>query len=264
MVSYISKKDRNLMDKKFIETFDVNDWEVATETGWVGITHTNKTIEYKVWEVKVNGLSKPLRCADNHILFRNDYSKVFVKDLVSGDKIVTASGPTIVEYVKELDYSEEMYDLSVDSELHGYLTDGILSHNTTIVAVFALWYGMFNNDKTVAILAQQLDGAIEMVDRVKLMLEYLPPFMKPGVKLYNKKTIVFENNCKIFANATTGKAVRGKSINCQTGDAVVTIKDNVTGEIENLTFEEVEDRLLLLQEGFDPTRSKVIDLSDKE
>ena len=68
------------MDKKFIESFDVNDWQVATQTGWVDVTHTNKTIEYKVWEVKVSGYDKPLKCADNHILFRNirDLKKIFL------------------------------------------------------------------------------------------------------------------------------------------------------------------------------------------
>jgi len=252
------------VDKKFIESFNVEDWQVATQTAWADITHTNKTIEYKVWEVKVIGLDKPLRCADNHILFRNDFSQVFVKDLKPGDTVVTCTGPSRVEYVKELDYSENMFDLSVDSNLHAYLTDGILSHNTTIVAVFALWYAMFNSDKTVAILAQQLEGAIEMVDRIKLILEYLPEFLRPGVKTYNKKTIVFENNCKIFANATTGKAVRGKSINCQTGDSVVTIKDNVTGEVEDLTFNELEQRLMLLQEGLDPSLFNFINLSEED
>jgi len=248
---------------KLIETINVDDWQVSTDTGWVDITHTNKTIEYKVWKLVVDGVKEPLLCADNHIVFDRKYNQVFVKDLIEGDFIVTATGPSKVISIKELDYSENMFDLTVGSDRHAYLTGGILSHNTTIVALFALHYAMFNKDKTVAILAQQLDGAIEMVDRIKLILEYLPDFMKPGVKTYNKKTIVFENGCKIFANATTPKAVRGKSINCQTGDAVVTVQDNVTGKIEELTFEELEDRLILLQEGFDPSDTKFIKIGDE-
>ena len=247
---------------ELIETFDVNDWQVSTNTGWVDVTHTNQTIKYKVWKLQVDGVKEPLLCADNHIVFDRNYNQIFVKDLIEGDFIVTATGPSKVINIKELDYSENMFDLTVDSINHAYLTGGILSHNTTIVALFALHYAMFNKDKTVAILAQQLDGAIEMVDRIKLILEYLPDFMKPGVKTYNKKTIVFENGCKIFANATTPKAVRGKSINCQTGDAVVTVQDNKTGEIQELTFEELEKNLILLQEGIEPSESIYLELGD--
>jgi hypothetical protein len=32
--------------KKFIETFDVSDWEVETDTGWSDIKEIGKTIEY--------------------------------------------------------------------------------------------------------------------------------------------------------------------------------------------------------------------------
>lgn len=245
---------------KIIETFDVNDWEVTTELGWTDITHTNKTIEFDVYELKIKGYDEPLRCADNHIVFKPNHIETFVKDLKSGDLVITATGSEVVEYVKSLGYKETMYDLSVKGQR--YLINGILSHNTTIVAIFGLHYSMFNKDKTVAILAQQLDGAIEMIDRIKVMLEELPKFMRPGVKTYNKKSIVFENGCKIIANATTAKAVRGKAINCQTGNAIVTIKDNVTGEIEKLTFEELEQRLIALQNGLDPNESIILNLKD--
>ena len=215
-----------------IETFDVNDWLIDTETGWEELSHTHKTIKYDIWVLKT--LSFEIQCADNHKVANKYGLPIFTKNLIVGDLIQTKNGIEPVTEVYKTNRHDYMYSPTVNSLNHSYYANGILNFNTTIVALFALWFAMFNNDKTVAILAQQLDGAIEMVDRIKLILEYLPDFLKPGIKLYNKKTIVFENNCKIFANATTKKAVRGKSINCQTGDSVVTIRDNITGEVEEL------------------------------
>ncbi len=243
-----------------IETFNVDDWLIDTPTGWEEMSHTHKTIKYDVWVISTTSFT--IEVADKHKFVGPDKNPIFCKDLKLGDKIRTKNGLEPVISVYKTDRCEHMYSPTVNTEDHIYYANGIENFNTTIVSVFALWYSMFNKDKTVAILAQQLDGAIEMIDRIKLILEYLPDFLKPGVKLYNKKTIVLENNCKIFANATTGKAVRGKSINCQTGDSVVTIRDNVTGEIENLTFYEVEQRLILLQNGLDPKTSKIIDIDE--
>ena len=39
-------------DKKFIETFDVDDWEVLTDTGWEDIVKVHKTIPYTSEEVQ--------------------------------------------------------------------------------------------------------------------------------------------------------------------------------------------------------------------
>jgi len=242
-----------------IETFNIDDWLIDTPTGWEEMSHSHKTIKYKIWILKTESFE--IKCADDHKVVNSDGVKVLTKDLTVGQLINTRNGLEVVTEVYETDDEEYMYSPTVNSVNHTYYGNGIENANTTIVAVFALHYAMFNNDKTIAILAQQLDGAIEMVDRIKLILEYLPDFLKPGVKTYNKKSIVFENNCKIIANATTPKAVRGKSINCQTGDAVVTVRDTKTGIVEDLTFEELEQRLILLQAGIEPSESKIIDLS---
>ena len=33
-----------MKDKKFIETFNVNDWEILTDTGWEDIVKIHKTV----------------------------------------------------------------------------------------------------------------------------------------------------------------------------------------------------------------------------
>lgn len=115
--------------KKFIETFDVSDWEIETDSGWSDIKEIGKTIEYTEWVLKTSDGFK-LICADMHIVFDKDFKEVFVKDLKTGDNIITKNGISIVSDVYETEKTSNMYDLSLSDDNHKFYTDGILSHNS--------------------------------------------------------------------------------------------------------------------------------------
>lgn len=116
--------------KKFIETFDVSDWEIETDKGWSDIKEIGKTIEYEEWVLNTTDGFK-LICADKHIIFDNNFNEVFVMDLKIGDKILTKNGISEVSEIYKTDKSSNMYDLSLsDDSDHRYYTDGILSHNS--------------------------------------------------------------------------------------------------------------------------------------
>lgn len=51
-----------------------------------------------------------------------------------------------------------------------------------------------------------------MLSRITLALENLPFFLQPGCRVLNKGSIAFDNNSTIFAGATSGSSIRGKSI----------------------------------------------------
>jgi hypothetical protein len=46
------KKLSNTIERKFIESYSVNDYEVLTESGWQDISAVHKTILYDKWTVK--------------------------------------------------------------------------------------------------------------------------------------------------------------------------------------------------------------------
>lgn len=83
---------------------------------------------------------------------------------------------------------------------------------TTTAAAIILHYILFNDHKTVALLANKGDAAREILDRIKLAYEALPDWLQQGVDEWNKGSIALENGCKVLAAATSSSAIRGKSI----------------------------------------------------
>lgn len=82
---------------------------------------------------------------------------------------------------------------------------------TTVAASVILHYVLFNDHKTVALLANKGDAAREILDRIKIAYEALPKWLQQGVVEWNKGSVEFENGSKIIAAATSSSAIRGKS-----------------------------------------------------
>jgi len=130
------------VNRKFINSINLTDWEIETDTGWEEVTHIHKTIPYQKWRIETyNGLV--LECADDHILFTENYNEIFVKNLIPDESyIMTKDGPEMVKCVKLYDVYENMYDFTVNSNNHRFYTNGILSHNSTMLD--ALCFVLFN------------------------------------------------------------------------------------------------------------------------
>ena len=198
------------VNHKFIDSINIDDWEIETDTGWVDATHIHKTIKYDVYEIILeNGLS--IKCADTHILLTKSKEEIFAKDSV-GVEIYTKYGYSRVVSVKNLGYSENMYDITVDSDEHVYYTNDILSHNTTTNTIYILWYLLFKKDKSVAILANKASTSRSILGRIQLAFELLPNWMKPTVEEWNKGSGKFGNGNSVIAAATSSASIRGESV----------------------------------------------------
>lgn len=199
-----------MQDKKFIESYDVSDWEVLTDTGWEDIVKIHKTIPYKIWELKTK--SCELKCADNHIVFNDKNEEIFVKDLKIGDKIITENGLEEIIYITETSEEDNMYDLELNKDSnHRYYSNGILSHNTATSLTYVLWYAMKYPYKEILITSFGEESANKNLADVKMLYENCPDFLKRGIIAMNESTIKFDNKSKIFSRPTTLKAPRGLS-----------------------------------------------------
>lgn len=87
------------------------------------------------------------------------------------------------------------------------------SGKSTTVLAYALWYILFNPTTNVALLANKLQTARELLGRLKTAYEYLPKWLQQGIVSWNKGSLELENGSKILASATSSSAVRGGSFN---------------------------------------------------
>lgn len=198
------------MDKKFVESFDVDDWEVLTDTGWEDIVKIHKTIPYKVWKIQTNSFE--LECADKHLVFNKDMFPTYVDELKVGDEIWTENGLEKITLIQEFEEEENMYDLELSSSSnHRYYTNGILSHNTITTAIYLLWFAMKYDHKDILICAQSKDASMENLSKIKMAYEYCPDFLKKGLISDNKSTLEFDNGSRIAVRAANIKAPRGLS-----------------------------------------------------
>jgi hypothetical protein len=83
---------------------------------------------------------------------------------------------------------------------------------TTCAAGFLLWKAMFTPDTTILIVANNFNGALEIMSRVKYAYENLPDYIRAGVTKFNEGSVNFDNGSRIVARATSPDAARGLSI----------------------------------------------------
>jgi len=113
--------------------------------------------------------------------------------------------------IRLYDYQKKIIEKITNHRRMAVNTSRQAGKTTTAVAVI-LHYVLFNDHKTVALLANKGDAAREILDRIKIAYEALPKWMQQGVIEWNKGSVEFENGCKIIAGATSSSAIRGKSI----------------------------------------------------
>lgn len=138
-----------------------------------------------------------IRCKEDPIYFGEKYFT-----------IVTENGRQLIEMY---DYQKELIMSCVDHR-HTVAEMARQSGKSTTVTIFALWFILFQEDKTIAILANKADTAREILGRIQLAYEALPRWMQHGVKEWNKGSFVLENGSRILAAATSATSIRGFSI----------------------------------------------------
>jgi len=84
--------------------------------------------------------------------------------------------------------------------------------STTVIS-YLLHYAVFNDNVNIAILANKSKTAMELLQRLQLAYENLPPWLQMGIISWNKGSLELENGSKISANSTSSSAVRGMSFN---------------------------------------------------
>jgi hypothetical protein len=98
---------------------------------------------------------------------------------------------------------------------------------TTTVAALLLWYVLFHEMFSIALLANKEAQAIEILSRIQLAYEHLPKWLQQGVVEWNKKSVELENGSSIIASSTSSSAIRGTSQNLVYLDEFAFVPNNL-------------------------------------
>lgn len=164
--------------------------------GYLGNQYLKKTGVPIEWTMEL--IQEYAKCAEDPVYFAKKYIKI-----VHVDK-----GFVPFEMYP---YQEKIATEITNNRRVAVLTARQSGKTTTAMAII-LHYILFNEFKTVAILANKGDSAREVLSRVKMAYEALPKWLQQGVLEWNKGSIELENGCKIYAGTTSSSAIRGKSI----------------------------------------------------
>jgi len=160
--------------------------------GEVGIKRTG--IAFKMTDEEQ---SEYVKCALDIHYFTEKYCKVKREDGSVGS-------------IELRDFQKDILDLY--SNRFSILMAARQSGKTITSSIFILHFLLFNNDKNVMIIANKGDTVIEIVDKIKSIYTLLPFFLKTGVKVWNQRSITFENGCRIKTSARTKTPAVGFTI----------------------------------------------------
>lgn len=146
------------------------------------------------------------------------------------------------EVIKLWDFQKKLLQAMTESpdelKRHLCVLSSRQSAKTTTCTIFMLHYALFNEDKTIAILANKESTAISIMKRVRIAYEMLPKWLQQGITTggWNKKTISFENGTTILAASTSSSALRGISANVLLLDEFAFVPDSMASEFMSSVY----------------------------
>jgi hypothetical protein len=177
-----------------------------------------------------------LKCKNDPVYFAETFCKIVHVD------------DGLVPY-KPYDYQKEMIEKLHNNRFVVAMQSRQTGKSTT-VAAYILHYILFNQSKTVGILANKKDTAVEILSRVQLAYQHLPKFIQQGVKEWNKGSFELENGSRVLAASTSSDSIRGKSLSYAFIDEVAFIPPHVWDDFYKSTYPTIssgkETRLTLV------------------
>ena len=175
---------------------------------------SKETYDFRVKELK--------RCRDDIEYFAQTYIKILTLD---------SGTVTIKMYPKQKEFLNFIKD-----ENRCIAVAPRQSGKTVTYIIFCIWQTIFFPEKKILILGNKFGTAMEIMDRIRHSIEYLPNWIMPKVATWNKGEIEFENGSSIRGLASSSSAARGLSINCLIFDEFAFLPRNIADLIFTSTY----------------------------
>jgi hypothetical protein len=144
-------------------------------------------------------ISEYMKCAADPVYFAETYMKIIHVDR------------GLIPF-KLYDFQKDIIRSMQNNNNTAVVSARQIGKSTTTCA-FILWYILFQEDKTVALLANKGDTAREILGKVQLAYQHLPKWLQQGVGEWNKGSVILENNSRVLATSTSTDSIRGYTIN---------------------------------------------------
>lgn len=175
-------------------------------------------------------MSEYIRCKEDILYFAENYFHIV--DQIKGKHKIK-----LREYQKRI---LKAFVETPNNKQHIAMLSSRQIGKTTISLIYLTHFGLFNEDKTVALLANKEKTANEILRRIKLAIEELPLWLQQGVSEanggWNKGQIGFENGIRMIAGSTASSAIRGESISLLYLDEFAFVPDNIADDFMSSVY----------------------------
>lgn len=136
------------------------------------------------------------RCSNDIDYFKDNYVKI--KTPTSGINFPDLR-PYQDKFIHELTSDQESYVVLFPRQ----------SGKSITTAIYLCWLFLFSKDINIGIAANRGSMAREFLNNVKNIFLELPIWMQQGIKVWNKGSILSENNVRILTDVCSGDSYRG-------------------------------------------------------
>ena len=190
------------------------------EGGYLGNDRLKKVgVELQYTEEQVKEI---IKCSEDPVYFIRNYVKIVNVDL---GLVPFNMWPFQEDMVR--DFHDNRFSICKMPRQVG---------KTTTTVGYMLWCVLFQEEYTIAILANKGALAQEILSRLQKAYEYLPLWLQQGIIVWNKRNIELENGSKIFAYATSAAGVRGGSYNLIFLDEFAFVPKNMADDFFTSTY----------------------------
>lgn len=102
---------------------------------------------------------------------------------------------------------------------------------STLCAGYILWFITFNADKTVLVIANKQSVAMGMIQKIKLMYDKLPQWMKEQLITNNKQSLQFANGSTVKASSANENAGVSEALSLLVFDEAAVLRQNLAHQI---------------------------------
>jgi RNase P subunit RPR2 len=168
-----------------------------------------------VYEYTDEEMAEMRRCAKDIVYFADKYCKVMTDE---GYKKIE-----LRDYQKEilLNYKNHRFNILLASRQIG---------KTITTGIFLVWYMLFNFDRNVLLMTNKGETTIEVIDKIKAIVEGLPFFLKPGILKLDVFKMRFDNGCRLIGQNTTKRGGIGFTIHLLFLDEFAHIHESIKDE----------------------------------